>query len=219
MKKPTILFDLDGTVFDTAPEFLSCLNPLLHDHDLPALSLAQLRPVVSNGGNAMLKLGFGLDPDQPGFEEIKNKFLNLYEKQLGQNCQLFDGMSDLFDFLDNNQFTWGIVTNKPSRFAMPILKKFNILDRAKHIVCADHVKSPKPSAEPLLQACDKLNIQPTDCWYIGDSLIDVRASKACGMPVAIAEYGYFPENTNIQAWEADYYFSHPTKLISHFDKL
>ena len=219
MNKTALLFDLDGTVFDTAPEFLHCMNIILEQHRRPPITLPALREQVSNGGNAMVKLGFGVEPSDPSFGAIKEAFLTTYQQHLGTKCQPFDGMMALFDHLDTQHIPWAVVTNKPSQFAFPTLEQFGLKPRAHAIVCADQVSQPKPSAEPLLAACKQLQIEPQHCWYIGDALIDVRASKAANMPVAIAKYGYFPKGTDIDSWNADFYFEHPTELIPHVNQL
>jgi 2-phosphoglycolate phosphatase len=214
--KPTILFDLDGTLLDTATEFLHCLNIMLTESNQPLIKLESIRHHVSNGSGAMIKAAFNINETHLEFSNKKEYFLDLYEKHLGMHAKLFDGVTEFLDFLDSQKIDWAIVTNKPSRFAIPALKKLGLYNRAKLVVCADHVKEPKPSATPLLYACEKLKVAPSDCWYIGDAHIDVKASKAACIPVAIAEYGYFSENEDIQTWNADYYFSHPTDLITYF---
>lgn len=217
-KKLCILFDLDGTLLDTAPEFTHCLNTLLTSHQRPEITIDHLRPYVAKGARGMCQFGFpDLFSDQ--FEVIVQSFLARYLECLGQNTKLFDGMVDTIDTLVAHHIPWGIVTNKHERFAIPLIKKFEVLSSASVIVCGDTTNESKPSPKPLLHAATMLNIAPQQCWYVGDAKSDVDASKAAGMFSAIANYGYLPPDEDAQSWRADKYINVPQELLGIIARL
>ena len=213
MKKPIgILFDLDGTLLDTAPEFTVCLNNFLRAQKKPEVSMEKLRPYVSKGARGMCKFGFP-DLNNEQFESILQAFLTHYLQYLGQQTQLFVGVVDIIQTLVKDNIPWGIVTNKHERFAVPLIKQFETLSSASIIVGGDTTPELKPSPKPLLHAALALNVPAEQCWYIGDAKTDVDASKAAGMRSAIANYGYLPPDEDAQSWQADRYIDTPKDLL------
>lgn len=213
MKTPVgILFDLDGTVLDTAPEFATCLNEFLRAQNKTEITVQALRPYVSKGARGMCKFGFPeLDNEQ--FETIVQSFLARYLQGLGQQTQLFVGIVEMIQTLVQNHIPWGIVTNKHERFALPLIKQFAALSSVGIVVGGDTTPEPKPSPRPLLHAATALNLTASHCWYIGDAKSDVDASKAAGMRCAIANYGYLPPDEDAKYWQADTYIDTPQDLL------
>jgi len=198
-----ILFDLDGTLIDTAPDFIRCLNQLRQQHRLPPLPAAQIRRSVSNGARAMIRLGFGLDQGQEGYTEKHTAFLDLYEAGVANETTLFAGMSDLLSQLEQRRIPWGIVTNKPARFATPLIKALGLAERCAALVCPDHVAQRKPHPEALILACRKIDAIPGRAIYIGDHERDIEAGRNAGMKTIAVRYGYIEQPEAIDLWQAD----------------
>ena len=205
MIRPAFLFDLDGTLLDTAPDFEYCLNQLLHEQKKPPIVLTSLREKVSFGAKGMLEFGLGLSECHPNFSFFHQKFLALYQTCLGQRTTFFPGVLTILQRLEETGLRWGIVTNKPTRFTHALLEKFPFLQKADCVVCGDSLSVQKPHAAPLLHACQQLAILPAHCWYVGDAKTDLEASRAAGMRCAIANYGYIPQAEDPSHWQADYY--------------
>lgn len=211
-KIPAFLFDLDGTLLDTAPEFANCLNELLHETNRTEIAVDQLRPHVSRGAKGMCSFGFK-DLDNIAFEETIKRFLSRYEQTLGQNTVLFEGVAQTIDFLNQNALPWGIVTNKHEKYARPLIQQFPELANAAILVCGDTTSEAKPSPVPLLYAADQLKTSNQHCWYIGDAKTDVIASRAAGMNCAIANYGYLPSDDDARGWLADKYIDNFREIL------
>lgn len=201
-----IFFDLDGTLFDTAPEICDALNKTLQDHGHTPIAEQALQPLISHGTPAMLASTFGLKPTDPEYKPIQEIFLNHYEKILCSRLNLYPGISETLQWLDDMKLPWGIITNKLARFTKPILDHFHFTSRARCCITADMVQQPKPHPEPLLSACNTVGVTPTQCIYIGDAKSDVIAAKAAGMIAGVACYGYIPNTENPEEWVADVYF-------------
>lgn len=208
----TILFDLDGTLLDTAPDFVSVLNHLLIQHQKPVLALNHIRPYVSLGSRAMVMQAFNITAESELLPVLLDQFLELYEAHLHRETLLFNGMAEILNEIEQANLKWGIITNKRSRFTLPLLDHFGLTQRASVIVCSDHVKSPKPHPEPLLFACEKLNRKPSECLYIGDARADVLASQQAGMNCLLALYGYLEPNAEPHTWGAHGYLEAPGDL-------
>ncbi|MGE3319133.1 MAG: HAD-IA family hydrolase [Candidatus Berkiella sp.] len=199
-----ILFDLDGTLLDTAPEFTHCLNLLLNQAGLPTVSEAALRSSVSYGAKGMVEFGFNITELDERFQAIKEQFLALYAIGIGSKTHFFPGIVNLLERLTMLGLPWGIVTNKPTRFTLPLIEKFAPLQQASCVVSGDTLKTQKPDPAPLLHACQQLAVNPEHCWYVGDAKTDQEASHQAGMRCAIAHYGYIPPTENALAWQADF---------------
>ncbi len=208
-----VLFDLDGTLLDTAPDLVYAFNQLRHDHDLPAMSLAELRPIISLGSKIMIKRLLGIDENSPHFNALREKFLAVYEEHLADSTQFFPGIEEVLSHLDETQMPWGIVTNKLTRHTSALLKALRIDHRPICVICGDSLPTFKPDPAPILYACQLLQQDPKTCLYIGDSLTDVTASKAAGTASLVALYGYIGEEENPIAWAADGYIQQPIEIM------
>lgn len=198
-----VLFDLDGTLIDTAPDFIRCLNQLRLDHGLEALPAAQIRRSVSNGARAMIQVGFGLESEHPDYLAKHTAFLDLYEAGVAVETTLFQGMDDLLLALEARRIPWGIVTNKPVRFAGPLIEALGLKKRCATLICPDHVEQRKPHPEALYLACKEIGANPEDAIYIGDHLRDIEAGKNAGMKTIAVRYGYIEEPEAVDLWQAD----------------
>lgn len=210
-----LLFDLDGTLVDTAPDLAAALNQLLERHGRAALSTDAIRPVASHGTPGLLGLGFGLTPNDPAFAELRREYLDLYEATRYHASRLFDGLEECLTHLEQNGQSWGIVTNKPARFTEPLLERLNLRQRAVCIVSGDTAAQPKPDPAPMRLACQIAGVAPTDCLYVGDAERDVIAAHAVSMPCAIAAWGYLGPDDRPETWHAEYQFATPHTLMRH----
>ena len=211
MYPDAVLFDLDGTLIDTAPDFIYVLNTLLIKYQRPPLAEHIIRNSVSNGAGALITLGFGLC-NKAKFDQYKADLLELYSLHLGDNSQLFPGMDALLKKLESQHIPWGIVTNKPSKFTLPLLKALSLTQRCSVLVCADQVTEPKPAPEALLKACDILNVKSEKSIYIGDHQRDIEAGQRAKMTTITALFGYIPENENPHLWQAHHNASNATDI-------
>lgn len=208
-----VFFDLDGTLADTAPDLGGALNALLDENGHPPLDMAVLRPFVSAGTRGMLGIGFGLKPGDTAYAELATRFLELYEVRLCQGTRLFDGMAEVLDKLDGLGVRWGVVTNKPSRFTLPLAERLGISYRATAIVSGDSTPNPKPAPDSLLLACDQAGVPPRLTLYVGDDLRDIQAGHAAGTGTVAAAWGYLGDGLPIEAWGADAIIATPTELL------
>lgn len=203
-KKPSaVLFDLDGTLIDTAPDFIRCLNALRQQCELPPLPAEQIRRSVSNGARAMIEVGFGLTPDDRDYLERHSEFLDLYEAGVAEETVLFPGIAELLDWLDQQGIPWGIVTNKPERFTAPLLSALALDSRCAAVVCPDHVSQRKPHPESLLLACKQIGVDPASGIYVGDHRRDIEAGHNAGMQTIAVRYGYIEHPAEVDQWQAD----------------
>lgn len=207
-----VLFDLDGTLVDTAPDFARVLNQLRADDQLPPLPYDMIRSQVSNGARALVKLGFALDEHSDDFAHRLEKLLSLYEQGLAVESKLFDGLDTSLCWLEQHKIPWGIVTNKPSRYTLPLLRGLQLDQRCAVTVCPDHVTHKKPHPEPLLTACDWLSVDPLKTLYVGDHIRDIEAGHAAGNITLAAAWGYLEQDTDIDDWQADVILRTPTEL-------
>lgn len=202
-KPSVVLFDLDGTLIDTAPDFIRCLNQLREQHGLAPLPPEQIRRSVSNGARAMIRVGFGLEPEHPDYTEKHTAFLDLYEAGVAIETRLFEGMDELLRSLEERGIPWGIVTNKPVRFAAPLVEALDLADRCAAVVCPDHVAQRKPHPEALYLACTQIGAQPETAIYVGDHERDIEAGRNAGMRTIAVRYGYIEEPETVDLWQAD----------------
>lgn len=199
----TVLFDLDGTLIDTAPDFIRCLNELRQQHGLPALPADHIRRSVSNGARAMVRVGFGLEPDHPDYLTKHTAFLDLYEAGVAVETRLFEGMDILLQSLEQRGIPWGIVTNKPVRFAEPLVQALGLAERCASLVCPDHVTDRKPHPEALFLACKQIDANPELAVYVGDHERDIQAGRNARMKTIAVRYGYIEQPETVDLWQAD----------------
>ncbi len=213
-----VLFDLDGTLADTAPDLANALNRLKAEQGLAPSPLNRLRPLVSNGVRGMLGVGFGITPDAPLYPALAERFLHFYASALCVETRLFAGMDELLSHLDNSGIAWGVVTNKAERLARPLIDALGLTARCACIVGGDTAARPKPFADPLLHACSSTGIKPEGCLYVGDDIRDIHAGKAAGMGTVAAAYGYLGSSPPIATWDADAVIAHPLDLLGVLEK-
>lgn len=210
-----VLFDLDGTLADTAPDLAGALNRLLEERGRAPVSLARARPMTSSGARGMLGVGFGIDPAHDEYEALKMRFLDLYAERICDATRLFDGVPELLAALDARPMAWGIVTNKAERFTMALLAAIGLASRAACIVGGDTAARAKPHPDPLLHAARALDIPPPQCLYVGDDVRDVQSARAAGMPVVAAAWGYLGDGGDPVLWEADGVIHHPCEVLNY----
>lgn len=208
-----ILFDLDGTLVDTAPDLAGALNRLLTELGRATVPAEVTRPHTSSGARGLIQAGMGIGPDHPDYEQLKSRFLDLYARNICIESKLFAGMPELLLSLEQARIPWGIVTNKASRFTEPLLKAMRLYDRAACVVSGDTTPHPKPHPAPLLHASGLLGLEPAECLYVGDDLRDIQSARAAGMPVVAAAFGYLGEAGDPHAWLADAVISEPAELL------
>ena len=214
----TVLFDLDGTLLDTERDFTQILNNQLSSHGLEAVSALKVRRNVSNGARALVMLGFGIDENDEAFDSHLAELLDRYLVRIPQTeSVLFPGISNLLGALDRNNCPWGIVTNKPSRFTLPLVEKFPALQTSKVVICPDQLTNRKPDPEGILLACANIQCDPGDVLYVGDHPKDVQAACAAGAVSIGVRWGYIPEEHPIETWNADIVINHPDEILDHLD--
>jgi len=197
-----VLFDLDGTFADTAPDLGEALNHVLSLRGVPALPLATIRLQASHGSRGLLKLALGIEPDAPDYDELRDAFLQHYESHICDRTKLFPGMAALIEELYQRDMPWGIVTNKPHRYTVPLMEKLGYAKRAACLVSGDTCEHAKPHPMPLLHAAALMGVNPSRCLYLGDDLRDMEAAQAAGMIGIVASYGYLDPASSTNAWPA-----------------
>lgn len=214
-----VLFDLDGTLADTAPDLGYALNLLLQKHGKREIPLALSRPMVSQGSRGMLEVGFAIKPGDVDYEMLKNDYLALYEANLNHHTRLFPGMDKVLNHLDQRGLPWGIVTNKHSRFTLPLLRGLDLDHRSHCIVCGDSVPVAKPDPASLRMAAETLRLAPSkNIFYIGDDERDVQASLAAGMTPVVARYGYLGNEKPVNQWGATLFIDTALALLPLLDR-
>ena len=216
----TVLFDLDGTLVDTAHDLGLALNIQLARYGKPALKHDVIWPVASHGSRGLLALGFGITPADKDYEAKKTEYLDLYETVYTNQAVLLPGIADLLDALDTRGVQWGIVTNKPRRFSVNLTKAVDmgdksLFERSACLLCGDDAPQPKPSPETLLMACKETGALPNECIYVGDAERDVQAGRAAGMKTVVALFGYIAETDKPLEWEADLVINEPLELLAY----
>ena len=218
MKKiKTVLFDLDGTLADTAPDLAGALNHVLKAHNYAPLPYETIRPFVSHGGIALTTLGFG--KDHPEFDNLYKELLAHYENNIANETILFEGMNELLLELEAKGMSWGVVTNKPAWLTEPLMQALNLSSRAATIVSGDTLEQRKPHPAPILHACNQAGSEALECIYIGDAERDIEAGNAAGMPSIIALFGYIAESDKPNEWNAHASINHPQEILSIIDAL
>ena len=215
--RPLLLFDLDGTLIDSAPDLAGAANDLRADHGLPPLPQASLRPMVGSGARGMVGIAFGAVPGDDRFDALKDAFLARYAERLLHSTQVFAAMQPVLDRLDHAGLPWGIVTNKAMRFTAPLVDGLGLSQRAKVVIAGDTTPHAKPHPEPLLEAARRIGVAPQACVYIGDDHRDMVAGRAAGMATLAAAWGYLGQGEPIDAWGADHVLSAPAHLLQWLD--
>ena len=214
-----VLFDLDGTLVDTAHDLGLALNMQLAHYGKLALTHDEVWPIASHGSRGLLALGFGITPADKNFEAMKTEYLDLYESVFTNNPSFLSGIPELLNQLELAGIKWGIVTNKPRRFSVDLTKSVkmgasNLYEQAACLVCGDDAPQPKPAPDTLLMACKETNTTPSNCVYVGDAERDVQAGRAAGMKTIVALFGYIAESDKPVEWGADALISKPSELLS-----
>jgi phosphoglycolate phosphatase len=210
MRSRAVLFDFDGTLADTAPDLAAAVNRLRGERGLAALAAEEVRPFCSMGARGLLRVGFGLTPEDAGFAALRDAFLDRYGENVCVGTRLFPGIEELLRELEARAIPWGVVTNKARRFTERILPALGV--RPACLVCGDSTPHLKPHPAPLLLAAEQLELSPADCLYLGDDLRDIQAARAAGMRAVAVEYGYAQ---GPRTWNADIVIAQPLDLISH----
>jgi len=209
-----VLFDLDGTLIDSAPDLAGAANRLRADHGLPPLPLADLRPMVGSGARGMVGVAFGVTPGETRYDALRDAFLAHYEQGLLQTTQPFDGVDAMLRALEQAGVPWGIVTNKVTRFTAPIVAGLGLAQRAAVVVCGDTTPHAKPHPEPLLEAARRLGVAPQQCVYVGDDVRDMQAGRAAGMPTLAASWGYLGQGEPVAQWGGDLLAQAPADILA-----
>ena len=207
-----VLFDLDGTFADTAPDLAGAINVMRRERRMPDLPSSATRPVASLGARGLLNAGFGIGPEHADYRAMREEFLVLYERDICRRTRLFPGTSDLLDAIEQRGLRWGIVTNKAERLARLLLGKLGVSPRAACIIGGDSTPHLKPHPAPLLAACDVIGEAPSACIYVGDDRRDVEAAHAAGMKAAAVRWGYL-NGSDPETWNADWLITNPQDLL------
>jgi len=210
-----VLFDLDGTLVDTAPDLGHALNLQRTRHGLAPLADELIRPQASHGARGLLELGFGLHPDDARFPAMREEFLELYAANICRHSRPFPGISELLDALEQRGLAWGVVTNKPARFTEPLMSILDLAERATCIVSGDTCPQPKPHPAPMLAAAELCSARPEQCLYLGDAERDIQAATAAAMPALVAAWGYLDAADQPQSWGAHAQIHHPLETLDY----
>ena len=208
-----VLLDLDGTLLDTAPDLARALNTLRSQQQLPPLALVSIRPQVSNGASAVLRLGFP-DADAAQFEALRARFLVLYRAQLVVDTRLFPGFDEVLAQLEAHRIPWGVITNKPHWLTEPLMRQLGLYQRAGCVLSGDSLPVRKPDPLPLLTAARQLHIEPARCLYLGDALRDVQAARAANMVALGARFGYIGTHEDVKDWPVTAWIEQPLDLLA-----
>jgi 2-phosphoglycolate phosphatase len=208
-----VLFDLDGTLVDSAPDLAGAGNEMRVHRGLPALPLQRFRPMAGSGARGMLDIAIQVTPQDAAYEALRDEFLDRYEQRLTRDSHVFAGMVEVLAALDARSLRWGIVTNKIARFTTPVLRGLGLDTRAAVVISGDSTPHAKPHPAPLLEAARRLGVPAASCLYVGDDLRDVQAGRAAGMRTLAAAWGYLGRGDPIAAWQADKIIERPHELL------
>ena len=212
MRLRAVLFDMDGTLLDTAPDFIAICQAMLAERGLPRVDDKLIRDEISGGARAMVSAAFAMSPEAEEFEALRLEFLERYQTDCAVHSKLFDGMAELLADIESAKLIWGVVTNKPVRFAQPIMEQLGLSERSAVLICPDHVTKSKPDPEPLLLACKMLDLDPASVLFVGDDLRDIESGRDAGTKTAAVRYGYIHPQDNPDHWGADVVVNHPLEL-------
>lgn len=208
-----VLFDLDGTLADTALDLGGALNRLLARNGLPAVPMAQIRPVASHGANYLIKLGTGIEKSHPDHSRWRQEYLAEYEHGFCDETVLFEGINPMLEQLARRRIAWGIITNKPHRFTSLLVPELGFIAPPAVVVSGDTCAESKPSTLPMHHACRQIGIAPKRCLYVGDAERDMVAGKNAGMATALANWGYIAESDQVHEWPADARLDAPGQIL------
>ncbi|HEY5282588.1 MAG TPA: phosphoglycolate phosphatase [Polyangia bacterium] len=208
-----VLFDLDGTLVDSAPDLAGAGNEMRVQRGLEPLPFERFRPHVGSGARGMVGIALQVTPDDDGYEALRDEFLDRYATRLTRESRVFAAMLPVLAAFDAGPLRWGIVTNKASRFTLPVVQGLGLAARAAVVISGDTTPHAKPHPEPLLEAARRLGVAPAQCVYVGDDLRDVQAGRAAGMRTVVAAWGYLGAGEPIAAWNADAVIEEPQELL------
>ncbi len=208
-----ILFDLDGTLIDTAGDLGQALNGVLQARSRPILPLSDIRASAGKGCKGLLKLGLNMADTHPEYRAHCDELLGYYEQHIFDTTRLFPGMDKVLAYLEKKQIPWGIVTNKPERFTSNLVTALQLKDKATCVISGDTLAKSKPHPEPVIHACKLMGVNPAECIYVGDAEVDIIASNAAGTLSLVALYGYIAVDENPKDWRADGYIQQPLDIL------
>ena len=208
-----MLFDLDGTLIDSAPDLAGASNDMRLARGLPALPYERFRPMVGSGARGMVGAAFGVGPEETGFQALREEFLSRYELRMTQDTRVFANMLPVLKALEARACLWGIVTNKAMRFTEPLVRALGLQGRAAVVIAGDTTAHAKPHPAPLLEAARRMGFEPCQCAYVGDDLRDVQAGRAAGMTTVAVRWGYLGVGDPIEAWGADHVADSPDDVL------
>jgi phosphoglycolate phosphatase len=208
-----VLFDLDGTLIDSAPDLAGAADAMRVKRGLPSVAFENYRPLCGAGARGMLQVAFGIGPDHADYEALREEFFANYQACMLDNTHAFNGVPGLIAALQAQGLQWGVVTNKSERFALPLTAAMPLFASAGAIVGGDTSPFSKPHPEPLMEAARRLNVEPKHCLYVGDDERDILAGKAAGMGTVAATYGYLGRASDVAAWQADAQINSPAELL------
>ncbi len=209
-----VLFDLDGTLLDTAPDMAGALNALRTLEGLAELPFGAIRPHVSHGASRLIEIGFACN-EGTRFEDLRSRFLALYSHDIASQTRVFPGLEPILARMDQVGMPWGIVTNKPGWLTEPLVDALGLRARLRCVVSGDTLARRKPHPDPLLHAAGQMRCRPADCIYVGDAERDVQAGRAAGMRTIVAGFGYLAPGDDPAAWQADAIVAEPGELGIH----
>jgi 2-phosphoglycolate phosphatase len=209
-----VLFDLDGTLIDSAPDLGAAADRMRVDRGLPSLPLESYRPMAGAGARGMLGIAFGMSPDAPGYDAMREEFFTNYEAAMTERTVIFEGIPELIASLLELGIAWGVVTNKSMRFTGPLTRQLPLFASAGAVVGGDSTPHAKPHPHPLLEAARRIGVMPQQCVYVGDDERDIVAGKAAGMGTVAATYGYLGSNADVYVWRADAHIANPSELLA-----
>lgn len=215
----TVLFDLDGTLVDSLYDLTNGLNVLRASHNLPAMNYEDFRDVVSLGTDALMLKAIGVTPTDEHYARSKQIFHSHYEEHIADETKPFNGVMDVLETLEQNKLRWGVITDKNHALSKRLLTQLDLFDRCAILIGGDTASARKPDAAPLLLACEKLNVTPDECVYVGDARRDIDCAKNAGICSVAAMYGYIPPDAKPEDWGADYYIDKPGELLGWLFKM
>ena len=218
MRLRAVLFDMDGTLLDSAPDFIAITQAMRAARGLPELPEQHIRDQVSGGARAMVGCAFDATPESAEFEALRLEFLERYQDHCATLTRPFDGIEALLSDLEHARIKWGVATNKPVRYAEPIMQRLGLAERSAVLVCPDHVAQAKPAPDMLLLACQQMGVDPREVLFVGDDARDIEAGRAAGCRTAAVSYGYIHPQDNPRNWGADIVVGHPQELRTALDQ-
>lgn len=213
-----VLFDLDGTLIDSAPDLAAAADKMRVDRGLPSLPLSHYRHMSGAGARGLVGVAFGVSPEHPDYPALRDEFLNNYEQCMTERTFAFDGVSELISRLVAMDMPWGVVTNKAARFAVPLTRAMPLFETSRTLVCGDTTPHTKPHPAPLLEAARRLSMAPAECLYVGDDERDILAGLAAGMGTVAAGYGYLGQAAQPSAWGAHALINSPVALLQLLER-